>query len=191
MSTFEIAKSSSTFFSNSRHKFGLRYSNQFNCSRGNINTNNLIRFSFSLSFVLKTWVVWSFSSWISGLFLKSYSASDDGSYLTDKGVVYSVGSDDFAALTTSSHSVNGSTSSLYYRNLILGAFDDEYGGVVIDPNRLPQNSYAFASMLCLSLSHWKKLVNSSIHVYDYLFKALSRLLKILHWGFVGKEGNLA
>ncbi|XP_058757671.1 nudix hydrolase 8-like [Vicia villosa] len=129
MSTFEIAKSSSTLFSNFRHKFGVTYSNQFNCNRG--------------------------------LFLKSYSASDE-SYLTDKGVVYSVGSDDFAALTTSSNSINGSTSSLYYRNLILGAFDDEYGGVVIDPNRLPQNSYAFASMLCLSLSHWKKLGKKGI-----------------------------
>lgn len=117
MSTFEIGKSSTLFF-NSRHKFGVRYSNQFNCSRG--------------------------------LFLKSYSASDESC---------------FAAVTTSSHSVdgiNGSTSSLYYRNLILGAFDDEYGGVVIDPNRLPQNSYAFASMLCLSLSHWKKLGKKGI-----------------------------
>ncbi|CAJ2663996.1 unnamed protein product [Trifolium pratense] len=92
-----------------------------------------------------------------GLFLKTFSASDD-SCLTDKAVIYSVGSDDFEAKTNSYciNGMNGSTSSLYYRNLILDAFDDEYGGVLIDPNRLPHNTYAFASMLCLSLSHWKK-----------------------------------
>lgn len=92
-----------------------------------------------------------------GLILKTYSASDD-TYLADKAVICS---DDFAS-ETSSHCINGSTSSLYYRNLILDAFDDEYGGILIDPNRLPHNPYAFASMLCLSLSHWKRMGKKGI-----------------------------
>lgn len=92
-----------------------------------------------------------------GLFLKTCSASDD-TYLADKAVIFS---DDFVS-ETSSHCINGSTSSLYYRNLILDAFDDEYGGILIDPNRLPHNPYAFASMLCLSLSHWKRMGKKGI-----------------------------
>lgn len=98
-----------------------------------------------------------------GLSLKTHSVSDE-SYLADKAVIYSVGSDNLAA-ETSSHcinGINGSTSRFYYRNLILDAFDDEYGGVVIDPNRLPHNPYAFASMLCLSLSQWKKMRKKGI-----------------------------
>lgn len=91
------------------------------------------------------------------MFLKTCSASDD-TYLADKAVIFS---DDFVS-ETSSHCINGSTSSLYYRNLILDAFDDEYGGILIDPNRLPHNPYAFASMLCLSLSHWKRMGKKGI-----------------------------
>jgi len=128
----------------------------------------------------------SLSSLISGLILKTYSASDD-TYLADKAVICS---DDFAS-ETSSHCINGSTSSLYYRNLILDAFDDEYGGILIDPNRLPHNPYAFASMLCLSLSHWKRMVKSSIHVYYPCESIIQHIENLTLWVFAGKEGNLA
>lgn len=52
--------------------------------------------------------------------------------------------------------VNGKKSSLFSRNKsILHAFDDEYGGVVVNPDRLPVNPNDFALMLHSSLSHWK------------------------------------
>ncbi|CAL1375920.1 unnamed protein product [Linum trigynum] len=38
---------------------------------------------------------------------------------------------------------------------VLDACDDEYGGVVVDPDRLPANQDLFASLLHSSLSHWK------------------------------------
>jgi len=57
-------------------------------------------------------------------------------------------------------STNGAVSSLFSRNVgVLDACDDEYGGVVVDPDRLPVNPDAFASMLQFSLSHWKMKVN--------------------------------
>lgn len=52
--------------------------------------------------------------------------------------------------------VNGKSSSLFSRNLrVLHAFDDEYGGVVVDPESLPVNPIEFGSMLHSSLSDWK------------------------------------
>jgi len=49
----------------------------------------------------------------------------------------------------------------YSRDLrVLDAFDDEYEGVVVDPQKLPANPVAFASILHASLSHWKKMVIS-------------------------------
>jgi hypothetical protein len=138
--------------------------------------SNLIDALFSINTKKNVKGMWNiehvfngFSCLISGLFHKTYSGASDESCLTDKAVIYSVGSDDFEAKTNShciNYGMNGSTSSLYYRNVILDAFDDEYGGVLIDPNRLPHNTYAFASLLCLSLSHWKKKVKSSLYV-DY------------------------
>ncbi|CAN0908420.1 Nudix hydrolase 8 [Linum grandiflorum] len=38
---------------------------------------------------------------------------------------------------------------------VLEASDDEYGGIIVDPHRLPHNPDAFASMLRSSLSHWR------------------------------------
>ncbi|KDP33770.1 hypothetical protein JCGZ_07341 [Jatropha curcas] len=37
----------------------------------------------------------------------------------------------------------------------LDAWDDEYGGIIIDPNNLPSSVNAFASALRASLSNWK------------------------------------
>ncbi|XP_042492788.1 nudix hydrolase 8-like [Macadamia integrifolia] len=38
---------------------------------------------------------------------------------------------------------------------LLDAYDDDYDGVVINPDCLPPSANAFASMLCASLSNWK------------------------------------
>lgn len=93
--------------------------------------------------------------------MRTYCASDN-TYLTDKAFISSVGQDNFAA-ETSSHRINGTNGSIsrfYSTNLkLLDAFDDEYGGVVVHPDRLPSNPYTFASVLRLSLSQWKKMVN--------------------------------
>lgn len=37
----------------------------------------------------------------------------------------------------------------------LDAFADEYGGIVINSEKLPRNANAFASILHVSLSQWK------------------------------------
>ena len=42
---------------------------------------------------------------------------------------------------------------------VLDAFEDRYGGIVINADKLPRNSYAFASILHVSLSQWKLEVN--------------------------------
>lgn len=43
----------------------------------------------------------------------------------------------------------------YYSRRVLDSMDDEYGGVVVDPERLPSNPSVFASLLQSSLSQWK------------------------------------
>ncbi|WCJ42606.1 hypothetical protein M5689_023403 [Euphorbia peplus] len=40
-------------------------------------------------------------------------------------------------------------------SLMVDGWEDEYGGILIDPNSLPSSSNAFASSLRASLSHWK------------------------------------
>ncbi|KAK7330808.1 hypothetical protein VNO77_25009 [Canavalia gladiata] len=127
-----VGRSYSTLLSSFRNNVGVRFSTHFKCRRG--------------------------------LFLRIYCASDN-TYLADKAFISSVGQDNIGA-ETSSHcinGINGSTSSFYYRNLrVLDAFDDEYGGVVVDSDRLPSNPYAFATVLRLSLSHWKRMGKKGI-----------------------------
>ncbi|GAV85047.1 NUDIX domain-containing protein, partial [Cephalotus follicularis] len=51
---------------------------------------------------------------------------------------------------------NASIESLFSRNMrLLEAVDDEYGGVVVDPESLPANPNVFGSVLNYSLSNWK------------------------------------
>ncbi|KAE9607429.1 hypothetical protein Lal_00026915 [Lupinus albus] len=119
-------------YSSFRHKVGVRFSTKFKCRRG--------------------------------LFLRTYGAPDN-IYLADKVVISSVGPDNFAAETSPYlvNGINGSGLSLYSRNLrVLDAFDDEYGGVVIDPDRLSANLSVFAPILRFSLSHWKKMGKKGI-----------------------------
>ncbi|KAG2676338.1 hypothetical protein I3843_12G048500 [Carya illinoinensis] len=65
-----------------------------------------------------------------------------------------------------SYQINGTSgakSILYSREKrVLDAFDDEYGGVVVDPERLPANPSSFASILHASLSRWKKMGKKGI-----------------------------
>ncbi|KAJ0961617.1 hypothetical protein J5N97_001114 [Dioscorea zingiberensis] len=41
------------------------------------------------------------------------------------------------------------------KGYVLDASEDTYGGIVINPDKLPRNAYAFASVLHVSLSQWK------------------------------------
>lgn len=43
-------------------------------------------------------------------------------------------------------------------NFVLESTDDEYGGVVVDADRLPADKAAFARSLAASLSYWKSVV---------------------------------
>ncbi|BAT75815.1 hypothetical protein VIGAN_01373800 [Vigna angularis var. angularis] len=127
-----VGRSYSTFISTFRHKVGVKFSTHFKCRRG--------------------------------LFLRTYSGSDKA-YFTNEVVSSSVGQDNLAAETNFRriNGTNGSTSSFYYRNLrVLDAFDDEYGGVVVDSDRIPSNPYTFASLLRLSLFQWKKMGKKGI-----------------------------
>ena len=53
----------------------------------------------------------------------------------------------------------------------LEAFDDEYDGVIIDPNKLPSSANAFASALRAALSKWKLKVwrHKSMHAHTYVY----------------------
>ncbi|KAK1272784.1 Nudix hydrolase 8 [Acorus gramineus] len=59
-------------------------------------------------------------------------------------------------LGNDSSRINGTYSSaLTGESYVLYAHDDEYEGVVVDPERLPSNAISFASSIRLSLSYWK------------------------------------
>ncbi|KAG9452192.1 hypothetical protein H6P81_005096 [Aristolochia fimbriata] len=64
-------------------------------------------------------------------------------------------------LGSNSRKVNGlngaSPSFLSRERVVLDAHEDVYEGVVINPETLPSNPMAFASMLQSSLSHWKSM----------------------------------
>lgn len=149
---------------------------------------------------------------IAGLILRAQQRS--GSTRDHKCLAQNVTVDDnITSNGVNGTKLNGSASNLYFRNLsILDSFNDEYGGVVVDPTSLPQNPSAFAPILRLSLSHWKRMVtkilypfakklllllaHSTMHVLLLKSEALAyfgqsirltyRFLKI-----AGKEGSLA
>lgn len=70
-----------------------------------------------------------------------------------------------AATSDSGYKINGvnlksrTLISSVKERLLLDAYDDEYGGVIVDHGKLPSNPYAFASMLRASLSDWRRKVN--------------------------------
>lgn len=81
------------------------------------------------------------------------------------GAVSSIGQEKLGA-EAFAHQINGTnglSSKLYSRDSrLLDAVDDQYDGIVIDPNGLPSNPIVFSSNLRFSLSHWKKKVTSSL-----------------------------
>lgn len=90
-----------------------------------------------------------------------WSGTSDQKYVADNVAAKT------SLLGVNGTTLNGETSRLYFRNTrILEAFDDEYGGVIIDPDRLPSNPSAFAPSLSRSLSHWKKMVKSRPHLLN-------------------------
>lgn len=56
------------------------------------------------------------------------------------------------------YQINGTNGSsmLFRSNRLLDAYDDEYNGVIVNPEGLPSNPAAFASILRSSLSYWKQ-----------------------------------
>ncbi|KAL1805988.1 hypothetical protein ACET3Z_029056 [Daucus carota] len=50
--------------------------------------------------------------------------------------------------------INGSAPNVYFSKRVLDHLDDEYGGVVVNPENLPSNPSFFASILRSSLSRW-------------------------------------
>lgn len=53
---------------------------------------------------------------------------------------------------------NGASPTTYYSRRVLESMDDEYGGVVVNSEKLPSNPSVFASVLQSSLSQWKSQV---------------------------------
>ncbi|KAK4557774.1 hypothetical protein RGQ29_007511 [Quercus rubra] len=92
-----------------------------------------------------------------GIVLKVTCAStSDNTYLPEKAIG-SIGQGKLS-LSYRINGTNGTSSRLYCSdNRVLHAFDDEYGGVIVDPERLPANPNAFVSILHASLSHWKNM----------------------------------
>ncbi|XP_057510614.1 nudix hydrolase 8-like isoform X2 [Actinidia eriantha] len=92
-------------------------------------------------------------------FCSCTGVSPKASYLsTSNKAISPIGEDNFGVETFPYHisGTNGASSSLFVNELReLDAFDDEYGGVVVNPERLPSNPNIFASRLQLSLSQWK------------------------------------
>ncbi|KAM1037230.1 hypothetical protein ACFX13_032803 [Malus domestica] len=88
----------------------------------------------------------------------SEPSSSSNRYLS-VNAIGSVGGDKLAADTRLFQIINGTNGSrpnLYSTEIrVLDAFDDEYGGVIVDPERLPENPNAFACILHSSLSRWK------------------------------------
>ena len=115
-----------------------------------------------------------------GLFVKiSCSSTSNGAYLSKK-TNNSAGQEKLVAenYLYRINGTNGANSRLFSGNLkVLDAFDDEYGGVVVDSSRLPNNSDEFASSLRLSLSHWKIMVS---RVCSHSFPFVSAILLLSH-----------
>lgn len=89
----------------------------------------------------------------------SYSGISNSSY-ESKEAISSSGGGKFAAESyfRRINGTNGAISNLWSREIIvLDAIDDEYGGVVVDPEKLPSNPNSFAFILRSSLSHWKMM----------------------------------
>lgn len=59
---------------------------------------------------------------------------------------------------TETHVVSANISSPSVTTGLLDAWDDEYGGVIMNSDSLPMSANAFASAFQASLSNWKMKV---------------------------------
>ena len=107
----------------------------------------------------------SFETWFPFLCLGKFSRASYSNGVPNKaycsGAVSSIGQDKLPAegFTHQINGTNGLSSKLFSRDRrLLDAVDDQYDGIVIDPNGLPSNPVVFSSNLRFSLSHWKKKV---------------------------------
>ncbi|KAK4262567.1 hypothetical protein QN277_028114 [Acacia crassicarpa] len=98
-----------------------------------------------------------------GLILRAQrSGTSDHKYLADN-VAAKTSSHNIKGINVKGTHLNGAAFNLYFRNIrILDALDDQYGGVLVNQDGLPDNPSAFAPILRLSLSHWKKMGKKGI-----------------------------
>ncbi|KAL8091266.1 nudix hydrolase 8-like isoform X1 [Apium graveolens] len=78
-------------------------------------------------------------------------------YLSTSGNTMNAVSNDKVMVDTYSFQMNGNNGAsptIYFSKRVLDYLDDEYGGVVINPENLPSNPSVFASVLRSSLSRW-------------------------------------
>lgn len=66
-------------------------------------------------------------------------------------------------------------------NYVLDAYEDEYGGIIIQSERLPWNANDFASALRTSLSQWKVEVFESTRSSIYALASIQSIS--LYFGF--------
>ncbi|XP_031250817.1 nudix hydrolase 8 [Pistacia vera] len=105
-----------------------------------------VRFSPKLCFCRGAFPRVSVSSISKNAYLtKKAIASSDPEKLVEEDYVYRI------------NGAYGASSILFSGNTkVLEASDDEYEGVVVDPEGLPTNPDAFSSILRFSLSHWRR-----------------------------------
>lgn len=107
--------------------------------------------------------------------------SDHHKYLADN-VVAKASSQSINGTNLNGTHLNGAAFDLYFRNMrILDALDDEYGGVLVSPDGLPDDPSAFAPVLGLSLSHWKKMVYplTQSHMFPIMYTHVVKEVDIL------------
>lgn len=80
---------------------------------------------------------------------------------SSEGAITLVGQEKYGVETYSYRfdGANGRNPSIFFREKrVLDGFNDEYGGVVVNPEKLPFNTNVFASTLRSSLSIWRREV---------------------------------
>ncbi|KAL3743316.1 hypothetical protein ACJRO7_018592 [Eucalyptus globulus] len=98
----------------------------------------------------------SFSRCLGSSVRAALSSKSNNAHTTSNGALSSSGpgvTESCLHHTCTTNSINSSVCSRDLR--VLDGYDDEYGGFVVDPDKLPTNQNTFSLMLRSSLSHWK------------------------------------
>jgi len=101
----------------------------------------------------------SFSRCLGSSVRAALSSKSNNAHTTSNGALSSSGpgvTESCLHHTCTTNSINSSVCSRDLR--VLDGYDDEYGGFVVDPDKLPTNQNTFSLMLRSSLSHWKMKV---------------------------------